>query len=92
MEAPEDLEVRLGHSLLTSGVSLRHGDTVLVRCADPSYSMAGQHTITCSDGAWSHAWPACVKTYPQFDGEYHDDDDDVIISEYYSLQSSRRRG
>ena len=74
MEAPLDLEVRLGHSLLTSGVSLRHGDTVLVRCADPSYSMAGQHTITCSDGVWSHAWPACVKTYPEFDGEYHDDE------------------
>ena len=61
---------------MTSGVSLAHGDTVLVRCADPSHSMAGQHTLTCADGAWSHAWPVCVPTYPEYDGECHDDDDD----------------
>ena len=35
--------------------------------------MAGQHTISCSDGAWSHGWPACVKTYPEFDGQCHHD-------------------
>ena len=69
LEARPELEVRLGHSLLTPGVSLQHGDTVLVRCADPSHTMAGQHTLTCRDGAWSHAWPACVKTYPEFKGE-----------------------
>ena len=76
---PPELEVRLGHTVLAPGVSLGHGDTVLVRCSDPSHSMAGQHTITCADGAWSHAWPACVPTYPEFDGE--SGCQDVIIAE-----------
>ena len=65
-----ELEIRFGHHVLSgSSVTRDHGDTLLVRCRDPTRSMSGVNTIQCRHGEWSHSLPSCLQTYHQeFDG------------------------
>ena len=76
-----DLEIRLGHQVLTgSHVTRDHGDTLLVRCSDVTSVMTGDHTLLCQDGAWSHSLPHCVQTYQEFNGQWPTNDKYLISS------------
>ena len=48
-----------------NGTHFSHGQVVTYECSSKNYSLVGNPRLTCNDGVWDSAPPACKSKYPK---------------------------